>query len=331
MTVTTFQGCRTEEKKDLSPAFYYWKTSFQLTPTDASLLADLKINKLYVRFFDVDLDPSTGKAAPKAPLRSFHPPVGPEIIPVVFLTNQTLLKTPASEVPGLARNILRKIQSYGRPAGLRFQEIQMDCDWTATTRARYFLLLETMRKDFPGRLSATIRLHQVKFPDRTGIPPVDRGMVMFYNMADWKKPETNNSIYDLEVADRYLAFVGKYPVPLDMVLPLFRWTVVYRNQRFLHLLNQVDREVVAGAGFLTRRNDQTFVADRDTTAFGFSVRRGDVFRTEECLPRDLLKGRDRLLSEIQNQKLTFALYHLDSTVLTPYSHAFLENLLHPAP
>ncbi len=152
-------------------------------------------------------------------------------------------------------------------------------------------------------------------------------MLMFYNMADWKRADTRNSIYDLDVARHYTDFLEHYPLPLDVVLPLFRWTVVYRNNRFLSLLNNLDSKTLARCSFLKPETENRFVATRDTTALGFSIRRGDVFRAEACQNDDLTAGKQLLLSKIQNQKLTFALYHLDSTVTSSYTNAFLHSLV----
>ena len=210
--------------------------------------------------------------------------------------------------------------------------MQLDCDWTGSTRDRYFDLLQAVKKAVSVPLSATIRLHQIKYAAQTGIPPVDRGMLMFYNMADWKQPNTHNSIYDLDVARRYTAFLETYSLPLDIVMPLFRWTVVYRNNRFLLLLNNVARSQLANQSFLQIQTDTNrFIASRDTVAFGLSIRRGDLFRAEACTPNELLKGKNELLNKIQNEKSTFALYHLDTTVLNHYNYAFLKSLFQPTP
>ncbi|GAB3275633.1 hypothetical protein GCM10027347_49050 [Larkinella harenae] len=324
-------ACQSPESKQLSPAFYYWQTTYRPSRAELQLLKRLSIRKLYVRFFDVDWDSETQSAAPKAVIRFASRPTGLTIVPVVFITNQTLIRCPASAIPALAENLARKIRQISQQNGIAYEEIQLDCDWSGSSRDKYFQLLRALKNCHPGVLSATIRLHQIKYPDKTGIPPVDRGMLMFYNMGDWKRPETRNSIYDLDVAGRYINSLEHYSLPLDVVLPLFRWTVVYRNNRFLTLLNGVDQTKLRPLSFLKSEGENRFVAQRDTTAFGFSIRRGDLFRAEDCKPKELATGKRRVLSKLTNQKLTFALYHLDSTVISPYSNAFLHSLFQTTP
>nr|WP_234736137.1 hypothetical protein [Tellurirhabdus bombi] len=318
--------------KQLSPAFYYWQTTFNPGNVEKTRLQQLGIRKLYVRFFDVDWNMQARQPAPTAAIQFKQQPTGFQIIPVVFITNRTLQELAPASIPALARNIAQKINQISRQHGIQPVEIQLDCDWSGSTRERYFALLTELKKEFTVPLSATIRLHQIKYADRTGIPPVARGMLMFYNMADWKRLETRNSIYDLEVARRYTDYLENYSLPLDVVMPLFRWTVVYRNGRFLTLLNQVSQQELASRSFLKRQSDSTrFVAQRDTTAFGLSIRQNDLFRAEACPPTKLLAGKQLLLDKIRTEKLTFALYHLDSTLLTVYDNGFLKTLLRPTP
>jgi hypothetical protein len=68
-----------------------------------------------------------------------------------------------------------------------------------------------------------------QYRERTGVPPVDRGMLMFYNMGKLSAEPGARSIYDADAAERYLARVGEYPLPLDLALPIWSWTVQVRD------------------------------------------------------------------------------------------------------
>ena len=58
-----------------------------------------------------------------------------------------------------------------------FKEVQFDCDWTESTRVQYFAFLRESRKLFSGwRVSSTVRLYQYKYPEKAGVPPIERGM-----------------------------------------------------------------------------------------------------------------------------------------------------------
>ena len=320
-------------RHDLNPAFYHWKTTFNPTNSEQRNLRRLGVEKLYIRFFDVDWTPRINEATPKAIVRFATPTAGYTVVPVVFITNRTLQNLSMTAIPILARNITNEIKQIAKKQAIPFREVQFDCDWSETTGGRYFALLRSLQAMLGVPLSATIRLHQVKFAAKTGVPPVERGMLMAYNVADWKRADTRNSIWDAAVADRYLPFLEKYPLPLDVVLPVFRWTIAYRNGRFLKILNEINRNQLKTSAFLNSvPTDSTrFVARQDTAALGMIIRRGDVFRAEAVTADELTKAQHAILSRIQNRAVTFGLYHLDSANLAQYSHETLQSLYHPVP
>jgi hypothetical protein len=325
--------CRPAPPPVPEPAFYHWKTTFAPTPGEWQTLRKLGAGRLYLRFFDLDHDSRTGAVVPKATVWFGQSPAGLTVVPVVFITNRTLLHlSDSAAVVRLGEYLSRRIRQLADRQQIIVREIQLDCDWTTRTAERYFRLLRVLRQRAGVPLSATIRLHQIKFFRQTGVPPVARGMLMAYNVADWKRPETRNSIWDAAVAGQYTTFLDRYPLPLDVVLPLFRWTVVYRSGRFLRLLNALDRAELARCSFLTPQPDPArFVAARDTLAFGFSARRGDLFRAEAVTADELMAVKQSLLARIHQPKLTFAFYHLDSATLAPYPDETLLRLLAPAP
>ena len=320
-------------RHDLTPAFYHWKTTFSPTNSEQRNLRRLGVGKLYIRFFDVDWNPQINEATPKAIVRFATPTAGYTVVPVVFITNRTLQHLSMTAIPILARNMTNEIKQIAQKQAIPFQEVQFDCDWAETTGGRYFALLRSLRAMLGVPLSATIRLHQVKFAAKTGVPPVERGMLMAYNVADWKRTGTRNSIWDADVADRYLPFLDNYPLPLDVVLPIFRWTIAYRNGRFLKILNDTGRNNLKNSAFLdpVPTDSNRFVARQDTAALGLMIRRGDVFRTEAVTVDELTKARRAILSRIQNRAITFGLYHLDSTNLAQYPNETLQSLYRPIP
>ncbi|CCG98862.1 hypothetical protein FAES_0851 [Fibrella aestuarina BUZ 2] len=316
------------------PAFYHWKSTYAPTPPELALLRDSNVQTVYIRFFDVDWDDATQQPVPTGPVTFRAKPVAKRLVPVVFITNKTLLNLRLANVPELARRIVRKVAQTAQAAAITYPELQLDCDWTRSTRTRYFSLLKAIAAEARVPLSATIRLHQVKFAAQTGVPPVGRGMLMAYNIGDWKRPETHNSILDPADLRRYVDYLPGYLLPLDIALPLFRWTIIFRNGRVLALRNNLNAEQVRSQPVVspTASGDTTrFTVRRDTTLWGVSLRRGDLLRTEACSLPQLLTAKELLLTRLPSQTRTFTLYHLDSTVLHSYPHAALKQLFGSPP
>jgi hypothetical protein len=319
-------SCKKKAPKQLETAFYYWKSNVKLSELERNTLVENQVRKLYIKFFDISWNVAKSNFQVDAPVRfSEQLPDSCQIIPVVFITNQTLKNLPKTAIDSVAKTILSGISKLSPQP---YQEIQIDCDWTLSTKQKYFALLKILRKS-NLHLSATIRLHQVKFFEKTGIPPVERGMLMCYNMSDWRNPVTLNSIYSPKLLSLYTERIAEYPLPLDVVMPIFHWTVVFRNDRFLYFINNLNAETLKGNNnFLQQAEKQRFTVNNNGVFQRISIRKGDVFRCEDATYEDILKGSRNILEKISNQKLTFALYHLDSQSISYYDHEQIKKLLH---
>jgi hypothetical protein len=311
----------------ITPAFYHWKTNFEPTDFEKSYLS--ANHKIYVKFFDVDIE--NGKPIPKATV-NFRQILSQQIIPTIFITNRTLVQSSESQIEALSKHISVKIKGLCSQNKIQFDELQFDCDWTQSTRNKYFELLKLLKNEFPETtLSATIRLHQVKFTETTGVPPVARGMLMCYNMDDWKKVNTRNSIFDAEVLEKYADKIADYPLDLDLAMPLFRWTIIYRNGRFVAFINNLDEEKLKTFSYVNPVKKHIFEVKNDTNALGISLHYGDILRSEGIEYETLQKGTRYVLNRIKNPRLTLSFYHLDSLTLKPFSNEQLKNLYSQTP
>jgi len=319
-------GCHKSKSKFTEPAFYFWKSNFKLSNIERKTLENNHIKKLYIKFFDISWNPQKHHPQIIAPIQfTENPPDSCQIVPVVFITNQTFVNLPEAEIDSFANVVFKEISKMSKS---NVQEIQIDCDWTISTKHQYFRFLKAIRKS-NILLSATIRLHQVKFFEKTGVPPVDRGMLMCYNMSDWRNPKTKNSIYSNQVLKQYIERLEKYPKPLDVVMPIFHWTVIFRNNRFLFFVNNLgSEELKNNFNFAELSENQLFEVKKDTIFDNFSVRKGDIFRCENSDFEEVLAGSELILNKISNEKLTFTLYLLDEKSLKSYSHDQIKKLLH---
>ncbi|HEY6900014.1 MAG TPA: hypothetical protein VI233_05200, partial [Puia sp.] len=247
-------GVSCSHKRVVVPTYYYWRTETWVSQEEKGLLRKHAIPVLYTKVLDVDWAGVSG-AIPVAGLDvndinqhlNGYDSLRIQIVPVVFITNKTFSSIDSAEVPLLAKRVLRRcLPAYdsldvayeGRrviesrlPA--RPREIQFDCDWTTKTAAKYFYFLQQVRQLLPSdsiRLSATIRLHQFKYPDKTGTPPVDRGMLMVYNVGDLKQYSPVNSIFEWKKAAAYFTGGKEYSLPLDIALPAYSWGLVFRDK-----------------------------------------------------------------------------------------------------
>ena len=57
-------SCSNNSNKEISRGIYFWKTNFSLSTSELNWLKKTEIQKLYVRFFDVDWNANISKAVP---------------------------------------------------------------------------------------------------------------------------------------------------------------------------------------------------------------------------------------------------------------------------
>jgi hypothetical protein len=208
-----------ETEGAVETSFYHWRSTVDIDPTWTQ---QFQPHRLYIKMLDM-----AHRGTLEAVVTQIETEPGVTVVPVVYLDLDLLRHMEVSELQDF-------IQSRIPPA--QFTALQMDCDWTPETRAPYFALLRGLGEHY-SELSATIRLHQVKYFDKTGVPPVGRGALMYYNMSDIRDIEIDNYILDLDTARKYHHNFEQYPLPLDLALPLYSQGRVIRYGKLVSLID----------------------------------------------------------------------------------------------
>ena len=116
------------------------------------------------------------------------------------------------------------------------KEIQIDCDWTRSTRRLYAEFMQAMLSECHSRhlkLSSTIRLHQLAQTP----PPADRGVLMMYNTGDATDIRCHKPILDMHDAAPYLPRLKDYKLTLSTAYPIFTWRILFRGGRFVGFIH----------------------------------------------------------------------------------------------
>ena len=340
-------GCSGEdyEKAPEGRAMYFWRTTLRLDSAERNFLTDNSITRLYLRFFDVVNDAERGPV-PNATLMFPEDtdqtliPKGIECIPVVFVLPECLKgKTAPEELAALiVKRVADMCQTHDLPAP---REVQIDCDWTMSTRDRFYKLMEAVTSEAHSRnmaTSVTVRLHQL-----SDEPPVaDYGTLMVYNTGSLSSPDKGNPILSASAIEPFLKFVGRYKLPLVAAYPVFSWNVLYSApstaennangaSQFMGILYGCKPEDAPEIFRKTGPDEWTAVAsERFTTALGneesvLRVVPGMVLRrfTSPPLP-ELLKIKKALAAEQPNINQCVILYDLNSQNLETYKGHYEE-------
>jgi len=204
----------------ISYNFYHWKQRYSVESNETN-------SPQYIKVLDISYE--QGLKVFKTIFRTKIK----EITPVIYLSNSLFLNTRAST---LLKKVLKNLDELPL---IEYHEIQVDCDWTGKTQKRYFEFLKLLKKETDKKISATIRLHQVKYYKKTGVPPVDYGVLMYYNMSDFRDRETKNYILDLDIAKRYHYNFDTYPLALNLALPLYSQATIIRFSKVIGFMEGV--------------------------------------------------------------------------------------------
>ncbi|WP_410877552.1 hypothetical protein [Myroides sp. DW712] len=313
----------TTSKDNPQLSFYYWKTTFALDQVERETLKNLEVRKLYIRYFDVGL--KNGAAVPITPIVFKDAVPLLEVVPVIYIKNDVVLSGQL-DVKKFAHQLVDFVQQINDRNNIDSQEIQLDCDWTLTSKERFFALIEQLRKETDMKISVTIRLHQVKFASKTGVPNVDRGVLMYYNMGRIAS-DSLNSIYDRQIAQKYTSGLKDYPLPLDYALPIYSWVVHSRKDQVVRLISRLRVADLTQQAYIRQSGENQFTVEKEIEAFGFVFQAGDILKVESIAPAQLKEMTTDLYQASGKTPKEIILYDLNSKNITTYDQEIFKEMV----
>ena len=304
--------------------FYYWKSKCTIGETERNYFNQLKSKRLFVRLFDVDVE--GGKAVVVGPIQAFSkkqlPNDSAKVIPVVFITNQTFLDYVSdSAVERLVANVNSTIAHIMETASVAYDEIQIDCDWTQRTKEPYFRFLKQLAEQSGRNISCTLRLHQIRDYQKTGVPPVERGGLMCYATSSPLEGDTRNSILDIELLKAYTANINEYPLDFDVILPIYSWGIVTNHVGEVKLINGLTEDDLQTPMF-EKTGDNLFLVKEDGFLQGMYVNKGFTIKIETITPELLAEAKQYLDHQI-GKDFAWVYFHLSQGFLNRYT---IDNL-----
>jgi len=320
-------ACSSKPDRFVGRGFYYWKTNVNVSDYENRYMDSLKTDRFYLRFFDVDAEGK--KVSPKAIINLGKGLPKHPIVPVVFITPAGLNALSWKELGFYARNIAALIGEKANEIGIVPTEIQIDCDWTQNNKELYFELLNRLKQQayFKGKLlSVTIRLHQVKYLAAAGIPPADKGLLMVYNIDNLRNVKVENSILNTQSAQSYLETVGSYPLPLDIALPIFQWTLLFEEDQLKGILRDVNGADLKQDPQIESTGTYTYKVKEEHLLKGYTLKKGQLLRLEESHIERVKEISKYLSQRIKGDSLNLLLYHCDSLNFKNYKTNELEKV-----
>jgi hypothetical protein len=332
--LTVLSSCHHNKIENIERAFYYWKSKeYGLNDDESKWFDTLNVKKLYVKFFEVKYDEAMGNI-PISKNRLYiynykkkDEEINNNVVPTVFIKNDVFIKSSKSEIDTLISNVEFLIKKYKKERfstkNNEIKEIQFDCDWTLKSKENYFYFLREFQKKSNIDLSCTLRLYPYKYRTKMGIPPVKKVTLMCYNLIQPFENKSKNSILDIDELKSYLTVDEKYPLHMDIALPIFSWCHHYQYDQFQGFTNLKAEDLKKIA---TKKSDLWYEITKDSVINEVYYRQGDKIKFEEVNENTvedvvkILKGKVRF-----DKECTVILFHLDSDNLKSYNYEALDK------
>lgn len=314
LSIGMFFSCK-DQKTNVVNGVYVWDTRSEYSyfnEEEEQVVYQNQIKKIYCKLSDVVWDEN--EHAKPVDIKSFprnSSGVGlfAKFIPCMFFTNEVMLKSDREELTYMADKIASRINKYG------VSEFQVDCDWSEKSKDNYFFFLQRVKNQLDSTiaLSATIRLYQYKYPEKTGVPPVDRGMLMLYNFTSPSRFAEQNSIFDKLEAEKYLGG-DSYKLPLDFALPSFSWNLLYSSKN--EFIGYVDEESAVKLKTKSATQDSVlFTIKKDTLINDFWYRSGQKLKVEKITEVQTKEAYDIAFKLANSDTTTISLFDLNKNTI----------------
>ena len=325
LIISFIYSCDSNKVIEVNKAFYYWKSgNWSLDNESEKILEETQTQKLYVKFFEIENNELMGNIpVSKNKMRIYKKDI--EIIPTIFIRNEVFKLSTKAEIDLLAHNTNTLIEKYidDLYSGFELNEFQFDCDWTITTKENYFYFLNKIKGLTTKKLSCTLRLYPYKFRDKMGIPPVDKVMLMCYNLLNPLENKGKNSILDVEELGKYLNVGNNYPLQLDIALPIYSWIQIYQNNQFVGLeYNEIEKVLSKSS----KIDSFWYQVNKDVVLDNYYLRVGDKIKYENINETTINQSIQLLRDKINLGKtITVSFFHLDANQLQLFSNEKINS------
>ena len=326
-------ACSTVKHAKVNRAFYFWK-SYNLTDFEEHQLDVTAANKLYVKIFEIKLDELEGSVPVSKTYLKL--PTGilnrTEIVPCIFIENEVIANSTNAQLDELAKNtsflaqkfIDSKLKEF-KEDDLKCNEIQIDCDWMESSKEQYFYFLTALKKHTFKTISCTLRLYPYKFKDKMGVPPVNRVMLLCYNLLNPQSDINKNSILDISELKKYVKTKKNYPLPVDVTLPMYSSCYVFTNAKFDEVHHGIPNDLEDIC--LPSEDDLWYVVKKDTSIRYNYYRKGQRLKIERVRPSILIEASKLIIKNVNlAEDVTVGLYNLDDKEFKNYTHATMDSV-----
>ncbi len=314
-------------------SFYHTRTGFALSGQEKQFLEATEPNtKVYIRAFDLLWNPNTQEEVQLSYMKIKPDSLQfiKEVVLTVFIDNLVFEKIEKRDVIFLAARTALLLQrtrgQFESNTKIVLNEVQVDCDWTAQTEEKYFRFLNYMRTETErfkyNKLSAAVRLNQVLYQGKFGVPPVDEAVLTFYDLTRKK----DDYVWNLRDSKQYKKALSSYSLHLDVLLPLSGWGIHQREDNLLNIITNLNKDQVEASTCCQKIGENQYEAIQNMYLNQTYLYVGDQIGLHPLDAQKLEDAADWLGENMPTDNYRIIYYSLDNKVLEKYSFEELQKV-----
>ena len=138
--------------------------------------------------------------------------------------------------------------------------------------------------------------------------------------------ESLNSIYDRGIAKRYVSSLKKYPLPLNIALPIYAWGIHIRDNAIVGLRSKLTVEDLQSDKNFTEIDEITFRVNKSNYRKGVFYQKEDIVKIEAISAADLKEMASDLQVNLNQQPKEIIFYDLDELNLKNYEKSIFKQV-----
>ena len=138
---------------------------------------------------------------------------------------------------------------------------------------------------------------------------------MCYSTSSPLENSDRNSILDVAILKDYLKNIEKYPIAIDVALPIYSWGIVTNHLGKHKLINALSKQDLENPNF-KKISETEIEITKDGFYFGNYLNKGFTIKVEEISQAQLNEVKKFLGKKITDFR--FVYYHLDAKFVEHY-------------
>lgn len=326
-------GVRLYDKMHPKPEMAFWVTSdnLKLRTAEENALAANGGRALHLHLMDIVWDDDKQFAFPALQLTIEKPlPEDLSVVPVIGIDNEVFEQLDAEKAGVLADMIAdRIIDRFTENSGLRnpLKSILLDCDWTTSSKGSYFAFVDALTGSFQCPVEVTLRLHQMKYSEQMGVPPVKRVMLLFDKLCGKDGNSCVDPLGEADSAADYLSSSADYPLPTDIGISIGTNAMLKGPSGSSTFIPEVDRERLSDTLLYEKLSPSEYRVLEDGFLNNVPIAKGDLLVIQKIQMPELKNALKVLGKKLRKEKRTVCFLPFNLAMSTAWSAGQLTELM----